>query len=157
MATPAKTADHEVGESTEVGSVELSAKSILEANDEVKARVEVPEWNGHVWVRSLTGAERDSFENSIIEGRGRNRTVNLLNFRAKMVAAAAITSKGDQLFTDPAHVLALGKKSARALQRVFDVAQELSGLTEQDVDDMTKELGKDQNGVSGSDSPLHLE
>jgi phage FluMu protein gp41 len=139
-----------------LGSRELSAKDILAANDDVKERVEVPEWHGFVWVRGLTGAERDAFENSIIEGRGRNRQLNLLNFRAKLVAASAVDNQGNRLFTDPYQVEQLGKKSARALQRVFDKAQELSGLNEEDVDQLTAELGKDQNGVSGSDSPSLL-
>jgi len=135
-------------------SKDLTAEQILSANDEVVQPVEVPEWGGRVWVRGLTGAERDLFENSILEGRGRNRQINLQNFRAKLVVAAAIKSEHNKspLFDDPTHVHRLGTKSARALQRVFDMAQELAGLNEQDVEQMTKELGKDQNGSSGSDS-----
>lgn len=135
---------------------ELTAADILAANDEVREQVEVPEWGGYVWVRGLTGAERDAFEASILEGRGRNRQVNLKNFRAKLVAVSAIDRNGNRLF-DAAQVEALGKKNARALQRVFDKAQELAGLNEQDVDQLTQELGKEQNGSSGSDSLLPLE
>jgi len=140
----------EAPEMNDVG--ELTAQDILSANDEVIEKVEVPEWKGHLWVRGLTGAERDAFEASILEGRGKNRQVNLKNFRAKLVAAAAINKNGERLFTSPGQVEALGKKNARALQRVFDVAQELSGLSETDVDELTAELGKEQNGSSGSDS-----
>ena len=131
---------------------ELTAADILNANDEVIRRVDVPEWGGHVFVRSLTGAERDAFEGSIIEGKGKNRSVNLQNFRAKLVAAATVNSKGDRLF-DSKQVEALGRKNAAALESVFEVAQELAGLREKDIEEMTKELGKDQNGDSGSDSP----
>jgi hypothetical protein len=142
--------------SDEAAGRELTAADILNANDEVRRRVDVPEWGGHVWVRSLTGHERDAFENSIIEGRGKNRSVNLKNFRAKLVAAAAISSRGERLF-DATQVEALGRKNAGALERVFEVAQELAGLRERDIEEMTKELGKDQNGDSGSDSPSLLE
>jgi len=136
------------------GLKDLTAEDILNANDEVVKPVEVPEWGGRVWIRGLTGSERDLFENSILEGRGRNQSVNLKNFRAKLVVASAVKGEHDtdKLFNDPSHVHRLGTKSARALQRVFDMAQELSGLNQQDVEQMTAELGKDRNGSSGSDS-----
>lgn len=136
------------------GLKDLTAEDILAANDDVVRAVEVPEWGGRVWVRGLTGSERDLFENSILEGRGRNQSVNLKNFRAKLVVAATVKGEHskERLFADPSHVQRLGTKSARALQRVFDVAQELAGLNEKDVEQMTADLGKDQNGSSGSDS-----
>jgi len=133
---------------------ELTAAEIFETDDSRVERVEVPEWGGYVFIRGLTGEERDAFENSIIEGRGRNREINLRNFRAKLVVAAAVNSKGQQLFSDSSHVMRLGKKSARALERLFEKAQELAGLREEDINEMTKELGKGQNGDSGSVSPL---
>jgi hypothetical protein len=138
----------------EGGLKDLTAEDILNANDEVVRAVEVPEWGGRVWVRGLTGSERDLFENSILEGRGRNQSVNLKNFRAKLVVAATVKGEHnkERLFSDPTHVQRLGTKSARALQRVFDMAQELAGLNEKDVEQMTADLGKDQNGSSGSDS-----
>ena len=136
------------------GMKDLTAEDILNANDEVVEPVEVPEWGGRVWVRGLTGAERDQFEQSIVQGRGRSQTINLKNFRAKLVAAAAVKSQTnkERLFTHPSHVERLSGKSARALERVFEKAQELAGLKNEDVEEMTKELGKDLNGSSGSDS-----
>jgi len=129
---------------------ELTAEDILSADDSLIQRVEVPEWGGHVFVRGMTGAERDAFEKSIIERRGKNREVNLDNLRAKLVVATAQSSQGKPVFTG-AHVAALGQKSALALHRVFKVAQDLSGLGDDDVEELTKELGKDPNDDSGSD------
>jgi len=54
------------------------------------------------------------------------------------------------LFTD-ADVKALGMKSAVALQRVFDVAQRLSGITSDDVDELAKELDENPFEDSVSD------
>jgi hypothetical protein len=155
MDTPGDGGSGTVTEFPSTGTMkDLTAEDILNANDEVTRSVEVPEWGGRVWVRGLTGSERDLFEGTIIEGRGRQQSVNLKNFRAKLVVASAVKSEHskERLFGDPSHVNRLGNKSARALQRVFDMAQELSGLNQQDVEQMTAELGKDQNGSSGSDS-----
>jgi hypothetical protein len=133
---------------------DLTAEDILAAHDEEIRAVAVPEWGGRVWVKGITGTERDRFEQSQLEGRGRNRQVNLNMFRARLVAAAAIRSETDKrpLF-DISQVQRLGQKSAKALQRVFDVASDLAGMSDEDVENMTKELGKDQNGDSGSGSP----
>ena len=44
----------------------LNREAILAAEDLPRELVEVPEWGGAVYVRALTGAERDQFEASKI-------------------------------------------------------------------------------------------
>lgn len=121
----------------------LSKEAILSADDLEKELVEVPEWGGAVYVRALTGAERDAFEQSMVEMRtvrqGRKqetvREMRLQNIRARLCALTICDEEGNRLFTD-ADVQALGRKSASALNRVFQVAQRLSGLTDEDVDEL---------------------
>lgn len=128
----------------------LSRDAILAAQDIVTEDVAVPEWGGTVLVRGLTGRERDQFELDLLQGKGRNREVNLRNMRAKLVVRSVIDSDGDRVFSD-ADAVALGAKSASALQRVFRVAQRLSGLADDEVEELVGELGKDQSDDSGSD------
>lgn len=113
----------------------LTRDQILEAEDLLSEDVEVPEWGGVVKVRGLTGAERDRFEGSIVKMRGNKADVNMRNLRAKLVALSAVNGDGKRLFKTP-DVDALGQKSAVALQRVFDVAQRLSGISDQDVEEL---------------------
>lgn len=121
----------------------LSKEAILSADDLEKELVEVPEWGGAVYVRALTGAERDAFEQSMVEMRtvrqGRRqetvREMRLQNIRARLCALTICDEEGNRLFTD-ADVQALGRKSASALNRVFQVAQRLSGLTDEDVEEL---------------------
>ena len=47
----------------------LSRDEILAASDLTKELVEVPEWGGSVYVRAMTGTERDSYEESVLEIR----------------------------------------------------------------------------------------
>lgn len=115
----------------------LNRDDILGAQDLPTEDVHVPEWGGWVRVRGLTGAERDAFEAEIIQTRGRETHVNLRNIRAKLVARTIVDEEGKRIFGD-ADIHALGEKSARALQRVFEVAQRLSGLTDQDVEELAK-------------------
>ena len=44
----------------------LTKDQILEANDLQSESVTVPEWGGDVLVRTMTGADRDAFEASMI-------------------------------------------------------------------------------------------
>lgn len=125
----------------------LSKKAILEADDLPRRVVSVPEWGGEVLVRGLTGAERDQFEAGTLVKRGKDYDVQLTDLRARLVVLSVIDENGERLF-DTADVEALSKKSASALNRVFEVAQELSGLTANDVAELEKNLSAARNGDS---------
>lgn len=127
----------------------LTRDQILSVNDIVIETVAVPEWGGEVCVRGLTGSERDNFESSVVELRGKSQHVNMKNVRAKLAALSICDEKGERVFTD-GDVLELSKKSAVALQRVFDVAARLSGLSADDV----KSLAKNSNSGATEGSSL---
>ncbi len=129
----------------------LGRQEILDAPDAQYQLVEVPEWGGSVWVKGLSGSERDAFEVSLLQGKGKNREVNLRNLRAKLVARSCVADAngGGRLFTET-DVTALGGKSAAALNRVFTAAQHISGLTEEDVEELTDSLGEEESADSGS-------
>ena len=127
----------------------LTREAILGASDIEIEKVEVPEWGGYVFVKTMSGIERDTFEASIVEQRGNNSRVNMVNIRAKLTAQSACDSKGVRLFTDK-DVRELGKKSATALQRVFDVAQRKSGITSEDVEELAEEMDENPSENSAS-------
>lgn len=115
----------------------LTRDQILQAQDLPFEDVEVPEWGGTVRVRALTGAERDAFEASIVERKGSRTEFNPVNMRAKLVAMTVVDENGNRIFSN-SDVEVLGKKSAAALDKVFQVAQRLSGLRPEDLEEMTK-------------------
>lgn len=106
----------------------LTKEAILAANDLPTERVTVPEWGGEVLVRTMTGADRDAFEASLIGKDGR-----MENVRARLVSLTLCDDKGERLFSD-AEVAELGKKSAKALDRVFAVAQRINGIGGEQAD-----------------------
>lgn len=128
----------------------LSREQILQAKDLVTEVVEVPEWSGSVLVKSLTGAERDQYESAIVEQKGRDTKVNMRNARARLVALSVVDEKGKRLFS-PNDVSLLGAKSAAALQRVFNVSMRLSGISAEDVRELTEELEENPFEDSPSD------
>ena len=106
----------------------LSKDAILAADDLPRETVNVPEWGGEVLVRTMSGTDRYAFEASLLEKDGR-----MENVRARLVALTLCDSQGDRLFDD-SEIAALGRKSARALDRVFSVAQRLNGIGVDQVD-----------------------
>lgn len=126
----------------------LNRDAILGAPDIRTEEVRVPEWGGSVLVRGLTGAERDRFEDSIVEMRGQKRIFHMEHIRARLVALSVVDEQGNRIFTE-ADIPALSKKSALALQRVFEVAQRLSGLSDVDLSELTK----NSESAQGDGSP----
>lgn len=115
----------------------LSREDILNVKDIMTKTVSVPDWGGSVIVKGLTGAQRNAFEQSLIKGQGKSAKMNLDNAMAKLVALTIVDADGKRLFSQ-ADIEALGQKSGKALAQVYTVASELSGLTEDDVEELTK-------------------
>jgi hypothetical protein len=113
----------------------LSRDQILEAKDLETREVDCPEWGGSVLVKALSGRERDAWEASLVQMRGKQQVPQLGNIRAKLVARCVVDENGERLFTD-ADIKALGEKSAAALDRIFDVASEMSGISEKDIEEI---------------------
>jgi hypothetical protein len=127
----------------------LSRASILAAEDLPRETVAVPEWGGDVLVQGLTARERDDFEISLSTGKGKSQENNFRNLRARLVARCVVDEKGERIFGD-ADMTALGGKSAVVLQRLFEMAQKLSGFTSADVDELTKNSDDGQSEDSPS-------
>lgn len=121
---------------------------ILAASDLERREVFIPEWGVTLYVRTLTGLERDEFEASLLRGKGPYAHTDLRGMRARLAIATCVDENGVPVFTVE-DAEALGRKSARALSRIFDVAAELNGLSKDDVEDM---VGNSAPGPSG-DSP----
>lgn len=128
----------------------LKRDDILKVSDIKIELVPVPEWGGDVYVKGMTGAERDKFESSIIKGRGEDAEVNYTNMRSKLASLTICDETGKRLFTEN-DVQALSQKSASALQRVFIVAQRLSGITKEDTEELVEEIKADPFEGSPSD------
>ena len=122
----------------------LSAEQILNADDLAHEDVKVPEWADKktgvdtVRVRELPGTERDKFEAQFVGKDGASvRAEGLEGFRARLAAASIVDAEGNKLFRSVAEVKRLGEKSARALQRVCDVATRLSKMSDEDIKELT--------------------
>ena len=128
----------------------LSKAAILAAQDLSTEVVEVPEWGGSVMVRAMTGRQRDVFESVIYKVKGKDVQLNIANVRAELVSRTVVDEGGTLLFS-PEDVAALGDKSAAALDRIYAVAQRLSGITKNDIAELTENFtdGQSDDSTSG--------
>jgi len=132
-----------------------TAAQILAATDRATEVVDVPEWGVRVTVRALSGSERDKYQSDFYtfgptdKGGMRVTRVNNQNQMARLVALSVVDPDGKRLFSE-ADVLALGDKSALALERIHDVAMRLSGLQAAVAEALKEGLKETQNGSHGS-------
>lgn len=113
---------------------DLTRDDILAADDIRLEKVHVKEWGGDVYIKQLSGKEQDKFEQ---ESRGKNGGPNLINMRARMVAAALVDKDGKKLFSDE-DIIKLSNKSGSVLNRLIDKIGELNRITEEDLEKIAK-------------------
>ena len=124
----------------------LSKDQILSAQDLDTKDIYVKPWRGYVRIRTMTAHERDRFEQMMFSNKG-GKKERMEDVRATLVSLTVVDEAGKRLFTDK-DVKALGKKSAAALDKIFDEAQKLNRVTDEDVEDMTENLPETQDDSS---------
>jgi len=129
----------------------LLSKEVLEI-------VEVDLGKGEsVFVRQMTGHERDAYEQSLIRRfkdlKGKpDYEMKLEDFRARLVAHTVCDAEG-KLLLQPADYKQLSNNmSAARLEKIVNVAQKINAITEEDKEELIKNLDADQVGNSSSDS-----
>ena len=134
----------------------LDRKKLLEKEKLEVVRVDLGDGD-FVYVRQMNGEERDRFEQSLIR-ETKDNTGNigyersLENFRGKLAVFTICDEKGE-LLLKPEDVTQLSQSmSARRLEKIVNVAQPLSQISEEDKDALTKKLDAGMTGVSSSDS-----
>lgn len=120
----------------------LGKDAIFAANDRRYEIVHVPEWDGDVRLRTLTGRERDEFESSTVKTRNGKQEPDMDNFRAKFVALCVVDEDGKRIFVTKNDIGILGSKSVSALQRLFNKASEMNGMSESDVEELAGDFGE---------------
>ena len=131
----------------------LSRDEILNAQDETIEEVYVAPWDGYVYVKSLSGRERDKFEKDIVDwkGKGRNTKAEMKdNIRARLVALTVVDPETKKPVFSTKDVEALGNKSAAALDTIYDAAQRLSKLSDEDVDELAENFTNEEADTSSS-------
>lgn len=109
-----------------------------------------------VYVKEMTGKQRDMFEQSlrkqVVKGKTVDYEMALDNFRAKLAVATVCDETGVLLLT-PRDVDALGENMGAArLAMIADAAGKLNKISEEEQEDLVKNsnAGEKDNSTSGS-------
>lgn len=128
---------------------ELSRESLLKKQDLRIEKVDLG--NGdYVYVREMTGRERDRFEQSIISIKGDKVENKVDDFRAKLAVNTVCDSTGKLILHPDDYKTLSQNMSAAKLERIVNKAQELSKISEQDV----KNMEKNSSDAQSADSTL---
>ena len=124
-------------------------ETILQAVDLPKQSVECPEWGQTLNVRTLTGNERDDFENAVQTASKNKGGIDLRGLKIKLVLLTLCDEDGELLF-DATDALVLNSKSSKVIDRIFQISQRLNGLTAEDTEEMLGNSDGAQSADSGS-------
>jgi hypothetical protein len=116
-----------------MGGAVLNRADILAVKDARVKRFPVAEWNGDIFLRSLTAAEREKWE-SVFEARREKTTASVM---ALLAAYAICDENGNSLFTEE-DVSALAKKDGAVMLRIAEAAMAMNAVTEKDIADIAK-------------------
>lgn len=108
----------------------LTADAIRSINDVKIEKLEIPEWNGCLYIRSFSAAVRESISTRTEEMKSKS-------LMARFVVASACDESGNLLFTNE-DVDALGKKDARVMQRIFKAILNLNAIGDMALTDAVK-------------------
>lgn len=135
----------------------LNKEDLLKKGSLVIKKVELS--TGHVFVREMTGKEKEVWETSMVKkirtGDKRNPVefeTTLENYRAKLAVATLCDAEGNLLFKPTDVELLNSNIKATDLEKIVDKAQALNMITEEDKDLMLKnsDAGQEDNSSSGS-------
>lgn len=102
-----------------------------------------------VWIQGMSGKERDAWERSLMVGRGKRRDVNTENVRAKLAVRCLVNKPGGQRLFEDSEAIIVGNLPAAVLTPMYEKAQRLSGVSDEDID----EIKKFSETAAGTDSP----
>jgi hypothetical protein len=137
----------------------LSREKLLSKCDLLIEKVELGN-DEFVYVRSMTGHERDLFEQSLVKEKldkkgnltGYDRSLE--DFRAKLAVLTICDEKGD-LILDPKDYDTLSRSiRIDKLEKIVEAAQNLNKITDKDKDDLVKNSEAAPDGNSNSDSAV---
>ena len=122
----------------------LNKESIINAKDIKIISVDVPEWNGSVCLKVMSGKSRDNWESYVISKKDKDGKIDVKGMRAKLLVCCLCDDNGNELFND-SEIELLEKKNADVLQRLFDEAARLNGLNTASVEEIKSDFTKGQN------------
>lgn len=137
-------------------STQFTREQLLRKEKLETRRVDLGE-EGHVFVRQMTGRERDRFEQSLMCSEqmpdGTTKLVQRLeDFRAKLAVNTVCDEQGNNLFEPEDYEMLSRNMSAARLELIINAAQEMNRISQKDRENLVKnsETAPNDDFISGS-------
>jgi len=124
----------------------LSKETLLAATLE-RERVEV--LGDFVFVRGMTGTERDGWEQSILYHKKKSKNDSYDHFRASLVVRTVCDESGTRLFDDK-EIPKVSGMPAAVLDVLYGVAARMSGITKEDAEKLGEDSTASEDSISDS-------
>jgi len=133
----------------------LSRNALLAKEELEKVRVDLGGGNS-VYVRQMTGHERDNFEQSLLKEVKDNKGAvtyerSLGDLRAKLAVVTVCDEEGKLVFLPEDYTLLSRNMSAAKLEKIVNAAQKLNAISEEDKEALVKNSVAVPDGNSNSD------
>lgn len=112
----------------------LTKNQILASEDLPTEIVPVPEWGGEVKIRVIAANAKDEWEQAVMAMKESKRWGG---FRALLISYSIIDEDGKPMFSK-SEVEELGKKSAVAIDRVYDAVRKLNLFDKAELEKLEK-------------------
>jgi len=134
----------------------LNREKLLEKQDLEIVKVDLGD-DVHVFVRQMTGHERDEFEGSLVnrfkDAKGKfDYDMKLEDFRAKLAVHTVCDDKGVLFLQSNDYKRLSTNMSALRLEKIINESQRINAITEEDKEELVKNSDAGQAGSSSSDS-----
>ncbi len=118
----------------------LSKEAIFAANDVQIEKVEVPQWGGHVFIKTISAKAQDEWV-----AYNREQKQDGSNNETAAYIAMCVCDESGKLMFEIKEAEQLGEKSSGAMNTIFNKAAKLNRLD-------TKELAKNSETTQGDGS-----
>jgi len=114
--------------------INLTRDDILNADDSQKEQVHVKQWGGDVFVRVMTGENRDHFEEECRRRTGTG-TINYEGMKALLIVLTVVDEDSKPLFTED-DIAELNKKNGAAIDFLFQEALRVNAIGQQQLEEI---------------------
>lgn len=122
----------------------LLTKDLLLQKEKLEIEKVEFENGDYVYVRQMTGHERDMFEQSMLkknkDGKGNVLSVETVmdDFRSKLAAITLCDEEGKSLLSANDYAVLGNSMSAKRLEKIINMSQKLNAITEEDKEAIVK-------------------
>lgn len=111
----------------------LTRETILAKQDRIMKKVNVPAWDGDVYIKQLSGAEQDRFEQDSFMATDKS----IIGVRARLISLALCNEDGSKMFTID-DIPALQDKNSVVLNMLYEEITATNRITDNDIEGLAK-------------------